>query len=100
MQIFMLNLLKETFKNNHYSTSLLDPEKWWCILANFKTFEQISGTVMDSYIKKKDLKITDILDFICLLIIICTLNAKFQKKCMPAKLLLVQNWDKWPIHFP
>ena len=55
---------------------------------------------MDSYIKKKDLKITDILDFICLLIIICTLNAKFQKKCMPAKLLLVQNWDKWPIHFP
>ena len=53
MQIFMLNLLKETFKNNHYSTSLLDPEKWWCILANFKTFEQISGTVMDSYIKKK-----------------------------------------------
>ena len=42
--------------------------------------------------------------FICLLIIICTLHAKFQKKkkekkCIPAKLLLVQNWGKMT-HLP
>ena len=39
--------------------------------------------------------------FICLIFIICTLHAKFQKKCMPAaKLLLVKNWSKNGVHLP
>ena len=49
MQNFMLNLLKQKlFKNSHYSKSLMDPENWWCILAQFEIIEQIWGTVKDS----------------------------------------------------
>ena len=41
------------FKNNHYSGSLLDPENWWCILAQFEKFEQIWGTVKGRTLKLK-----------------------------------------------
>ena len=51
----MLNLLnrKKKFKNNRYSGSLLDPKNWWCILAQYKKFEQISGTVKGVTLKLK-----------------------------------------------
>ena len=50
----MLNLLKkQIFKNNHYSRSFLDPENWWCILAQFEKFEQIWGTVKGRTLKLK-----------------------------------------------
>ena len=43
----------------------------------------------------KDLKLTNVLHFICLLIITCNPHARFQKKkCLPEKLLLVRNWGK------
>ena len=42
----MLNLLKKNiFRHNHYSRSLLDPENWWWILAQFEKLKQIWGTV-------------------------------------------------------
>ena len=48
--------------------------------------------------QKKDLKILYVLYFICLLIIICTLNAKCFKKFMPEMLLLGEKLGvKWPI---
>ena len=50
----MLNLLKKTlFKNNGYFGSLLEPDNWWCILAQFEKFEQILGTI-----KYRTLKLT------------------------------------------
>ena len=60
---------------NYYSRSMLDPENWWCVLVQFEIFGLLN--------QKKDLKIPYVWHFICLLII------NFKKKCMPAKLLLV-----------
>ena len=89
----MLNLLKkQIFKNNHYSGSFLDPENWWCILAQFEKFEQIWGTVKAGLLnQKKYLKIP------CFAFHLSTYmypTCKISKKCIPAKLPLVQNWGQ------
>ena len=83
----MLNLLKkQLFKSNHYFGSFLDPKNWWCISAQFEKFEKIWGTVKGRTLKLKKmiLKFHILwISFVYLLIIICTLHAKFKKTtCM------------------
>ena len=97
----MLNLLrKKIFKNNHYSGSLLDPENWWCILAQFEKFEQIWGTVKGRTLKlKKRFE-----NSICFAFHLSTYyymyrTCKISRKCMPMKLVVVQNWGKMA-HLP
>ena len=89
------------FLFNHYSESLLDPENWWCILVQFEKFEQIWGTVQGRTfkLKKKDLKNPYVSHFICLLTYNYLSTYSISKQCMPAKLLLVQNWGNMA-HFP
>ena len=98
----MLNLLKNMFKNNHCSRSLLDPEIWWCILAQFGKFEQIWGTVKDRALElKKKKRFENSICFAFHLSTYCYTHptCKISKKCMPAKLLVVQNWGKMA-HLP
>ena len=97
----MLNLLKKKFfKNNHYSGGLLDPEKWWCILAQFEKFEQIWGIVKGRTLKlKKRLE-----NSICFAFPLSTYyymypTFKISKKYIPAKLLVVQDWGNMA-HLP
>ena len=100
---FILYLLKnKIFENNHYPESLLHPENWWRILAEFEKFEQIWGTVKGRTLKltKKDLKIPCVSHVIYLLTYyymypIC----KISKKYMPEKLQVLQNWGKMA-HLP
>ena len=68
---------KNTFKNNHYFRSLLDPENRWRVLAQFEMFEQIWGTVKDSLKRFENYKC---FAFHFLLIITWNLHAKFPKK--------------------
>ena len=66
----------------------------------FEKFEQIWGTVNanDRTLKlKKDLKIPYVSHFICLLIIICTLHAKFQKNACLRNCRWCKIGVKWPI---
>ena len=89
---------KKKIKNNHYSRSLLDPENWWCTLAQFEKFEQIWGAVKGRTLKwRKRFENSICLPFqfsTYLLLPIFTLHAKFEKKYMPAKPQVVQNWGK------
>ena len=83
---------KNTFKNNHYFRSLLDPENRWCVLAQFEMFEQIWGTVKDSLKRFESYKCFAFhLSTYYYMEPTCKIS---KKKCMPAKLLLVQNWGK------
>ena len=98
----MLNLLKkQIFKNNHYSGSFLDPENWWCILAQFEKFEQIWGTVKAGLLNliKKDLKISSpyVSHFICLLTYYHMCATNFQKNASLRSCWWCKIGAKWPI---
>ena len=79
----------ESFEQKKYLKTIIipeackDPENWWYVLVPFEIFVQILGTVTDSSIL--DLKIRYVSNFICLLIVICTLHSKFQKKMLAWK---------------
>ena len=102
MQNFMLNLLnKNLFKNNHYSRCLQDPENSWCVLVKFEIFEQILGTKEDSQIKKRfedSICFTFHLSTYYYMYPTCKNSTKKKKKCMPAKLLLVDSVGNFIIY--